>query len=114
VTFLFTDVEIKDEAFLEYVNSVLMTGEVVGLFAKDEMMGMCAELRNPFMKARPGVPDTNENLKWFFFDTARDNLHVVLCMSPVNVRFRSARACSLASCRAAPSTGSCRGRRRRW
>ena len=87
VTFLFTDAEIKDEAFLEYINSVLMTGEVVGLFAKDEMMGMCAELRNAFVKARPGMPDTAENLKRFFYDTARDNLHVVLCMSPVNPRF---------------------------
>jgi len=86
-TFLFTDGEIKDENFLEYINSVLMTGEIAGLFAKDEMMGMTADLQPVFVKERPGVPDTQDNLKQYFIDCARDNLHVVLCMSPVNVKF---------------------------
>ncbi len=31
VTFLFTDAEVKHEGFLEYMNSILATGEVVGL-----------------------------------------------------------------------------------
>ena len=30
VSFLFTDAEVKDEAFLEYINQILMTGEVAG------------------------------------------------------------------------------------
>ena len=30
VCFLFTDAEVKDEAFLEYINQILMTGEVAG------------------------------------------------------------------------------------
>ena len=34
-TFLFTESEIKDEVFLETINSILSTGEVPGLFAKD-------------------------------------------------------------------------------
>ena len=88
VTFLFTDAEIKDENFLEYVNSLLMTGDIAGLFAKDEMMAMCADLRDVFVKsARVGVPETQDNLKNFFVDCVRDNLHVVLCMSPVNAKF---------------------------
>lgn len=36
-TFLLTDLEIKNEGFLEYFNSFLSTGEISGLFAKDEM-----------------------------------------------------------------------------
>jgi dynein heavy chain, axonemal len=87
VTFLFTESEIKDENFLEYINSILMTGEVAGLFAKDEMMGMTADLQPAFVKERPGLPDTPDNLKQYFIDCARDNLHVVLCMSPVNAKF---------------------------
>ena len=35
VTFLFTDAEVKKESFLEYINQVLMTGDVAGLFPKD-------------------------------------------------------------------------------
>jgi len=87
VTFLFTDAEIKDEAFLEYINSVLMTGEVAGLFAKDEMLAMCADLRPFFIEERPELAETPDNLKAFFTDCVRDNLHLVLCMSPVNVKF---------------------------
>ena len=86
VTFLLTDAEIKDEGFLEYFNSLLLTGEVPGLFAKDEMMAMCADLQPAFLKERPGVPDTPDNLRQFFTDCARDNLHVVLGMAPVNAR----------------------------
>jgi dynein heavy chain len=86
-TFLFTDAEIKDENFLEFLNSILMTGEVAGLFAKDEMLAMSADLRPAFIAARPGVVDSPDNLKQFFIDCARDNLHLVLCMSPVNPKF---------------------------
>lgn len=37
ISFLFTDNEIKEESFLEYMNNILSTGEVGGMFAKDEM-----------------------------------------------------------------------------
>ena len=37
--FLLTDLEIKNETFLEYINSFLSTGEVTGLFAKEERDG---------------------------------------------------------------------------
>jgi dynein heavy chain len=46
--------EIKDEIFLEYINSILLTGEVPGLFAKDEMMAMCGDIRSHFIRERPG------------------------------------------------------------
>jgi dynein heavy chain len=85
--FLFTESEIKDEIFLELINSVLMTGEVVGLFAKDEMMAMTADLRNAFIKERPDQEETQVNMRQFFTDCVRDNLHVFLCMSPLNPLF---------------------------
>ena len=87
VTFLITDSEIKDERFLLYFNSILMTGDIGGLFAKEEIMGMCADLQVKFEKDRPNLHPTPDNLRQFFIDTVRDNLHLVLCMSPANPLF---------------------------
>jgi dynein heavy chain, axonemal len=86
-TFLFTESEIKDEVFLELINSILMTGEVPGLFAKEEYMAMTADLRNAFIKDRPGLEETQDNMKQYFIDCVRDNLHLILCMSPLNPKF---------------------------
>eukprot|EP00438_Fugacium_kawagutii_P015298 Skav221887 [mRNA] locus=scaffold1395:510124:521707:+ [translate_table: standard] len=57
VTFIFTDAEIKSEGFLEYMNSLLATGEVVGLFAKDEKDAMCGDVRNDFVKDNPNMEE---------------------------------------------------------
>jgi dynein heavy chain len=86
-TFLFTESEIKDEVFLEYINSILLTGDLPGLFAKDEMMAITADLRNKFVQERPNMEDSQDNLKSFFIDKVRDNLHLMLCMSPMNPKF---------------------------
>jgi dynein heavy chain, axonemal len=87
VCFVFTDTEVKDEGFLEYINQILMTGEVAGLLPKEELDMIINDIR-PVMKANaPGVPDTWDNLYSFFLNRVRDNLHVVLCFSPVGEKF---------------------------
>ena len=86
-TFIFNEAEIKDENFLEYINSLLMTGNIPGLFAKDEMMGLTADLLDKFEEERPGLPPSMDNMTQFFIDIVRDNLHVVLSMSPKSSKF---------------------------
>merc|ERR1719160_8275 len=87
VTFLLTDAEVKHEGFLEYMNSILATGEIAGLFQKDERDGMCGEVRNDFVRDFPNLDDNLINLYNYFVDRLRDNLHIVLCFSPVNAKF---------------------------
>ena len=109
VTWVFTDFEIINEIFLEYINAILATGEVAGLFPKDERDIMCADLRGPAKKDDPTFDDTPDNLYKYFINRIRDNLHVraavvvvvvrpacahavgvlqiVLCFSPANEKF---------------------------
>jgi len=79
---LLTDAHIKDEAFLEIVNSFLSSGHVVGLFPRDELAVMAAELRFHAVREWPGFVDIPENLFEFFSHTVRSNLRVTLCVSP--------------------------------
>jgi dynein heavy chain len=61
---------------------------------------MCSETRNDFIKERPGVEETLLNMYSFFLDRLRDNLHIVLCFSPVGQKFsvRSQKFPALFSC----------------
>ncbi|CAM9783470.1 unnamed protein product [Ectocarpus sp. 6 AP-2014] len=86
-TFVLTEAEMKDETFLEIMNSFLMTGEVPNLFPKDELHMMAAEIRPFAISTRPDFVDTPENLARCFVDRVRANLHCVICMSPVSVKF---------------------------
>ncbi|XP_052240013.1 dynein axonemal heavy chain 8-like isoform X2 [Dreissena polymorpha] len=89
ITFIFTDNEIKDESFLEYLNNVLSSGEVSNLFAKDELDEITQELIGAMKKDFPRRPPTTENLYDYFISRARNNLHCVLCFSPVGEKFRN-------------------------
>ena len=88
-TFIMTDTEIKDETFLEYINSILSTGEVAGLLAKDQREIILADMRNIYGKERSQNEEpSNLELYNFFIDRVRKNLHIVLCFSPVGEKFR--------------------------
>ncbi|XP_041963780.1 LOW QUALITY PROTEIN: dynein heavy chain 5, axonemal [Alosa sapidissima] len=88
ISFIFTDNEIKDESFLEYMNNVLSSGEVSNLFARDEIDEILSDLIPVMKREFPRRPPTNENLHEYFMGRVRQNLHVVLCFSPVGERFR--------------------------
>lgn len=89
ITFIFTDNEIKDEAFLEYINNVLSSGEVANLFAKDEIDEIATEMEPVVKKYAPHVIRTRDNCYEYFLSRARSNLHIALCFSPIGEKFRS-------------------------
>nr|XP_055038161.1 dynein axonemal heavy chain 5 isoform X2 [Misgurnus anguillicaudatus] len=89
VTFIFTDNDIKDEAFLEYMNNVLASGEVSNLFPRDEVDEITQSLIPAMKRDLPRCPPTIDNLYNYFLSRVRSNLHVALCFSPVGEKLRS-------------------------
>jgi len=98
VVFLFTDTQIVDESFVEDINNLLNSGEVPGLYPEDEKNRILADIR-PYVQSL-GLPETKDIMWRTFINRVRDNLHVVLCMSPVGEAFR-------ARCRQFPSLINC-------
>ncbi|NXT68932.1 DYH5 protein, partial [Chaetops frenatus] len=89
VVFIFTDNEVRDESFLEYMNNVLASGEVSNLFARDEIGEITQDLIPAMKKEYPRLSPTGENLYNYFLARVQNNLHVVLCFSPVGEKFRT-------------------------
>ncbi|KAL0236923.1 hypothetical protein PCE1_000320 [Barthelona sp. PCE] len=88
--FLFSDTQVTDEVFLEDINNILASGMVPGLYDDiDNPQEFYDSLRPEFRKNHPTLPETEENLWRFFVDRVRENLHVILCMSPIGADFRN-------------------------
>lgn len=96
--FLFTDSQVVDESFVEDINNVLNSGEVPNLFAPDETDRVVADMI-PVMKEL-NLSESRDSCLEKFVDRVRDNLHIVLSMSPVGSALR-------VRCRAFPSLINC-------
>jgi len=88
-TFIFTDQDVKEEAFLEYLNSVLSSGTVSNLFNRDEQGEIVMELIPVMKREFPRRPPTPESVLEYFMSRVRQHLHIALCFSPVGEKFRS-------------------------
>lgn len=97
VTFLFSDAQIVQESFLEDINNVLNTGEVPNLYASDEVEKIVGMVR-PIAQQAGKV--TREDILQHYVTLVRENLHVVLAMSPIGAGFRN-------RCRMFPSLVNC-------
>ena len=87
VTFLFTDNQIVEEGFVEDVNNMLNSGEVPGLYPPDEKDRVIMAMRDYCEKNE--LSTTRDGMYSAFINRVRDNLHIVLCMSPVGEAFRA-------------------------
>ncbi|KAF5292010.1 hypothetical protein FQA39_LY14127 [Lamprigera yunnana] len=86
-TFLFNDTQVTDEQFLEIINNMLSSGEIINLYKPDEFEDVKGKLTLQATKA--GVQPTNEAMYNFLIERVRSNLHIVLCMSPIGEAFRN-------------------------
>ncbi|KAJ1537226.1 Dynein heavy chain 7, axonemal [Nowakowskiella sp. JEL0078] len=87
--FLFSDTQIQEEGFLEDINNILNSGEVPNMWASDEKQELFEMVRADARSAGKSNDGSPTALFAFFVERCRENLHVVLCMSPVGDAFRN-------------------------
>ncbi|KAK0178414.1 hypothetical protein PV328_002364 [Microctonus aethiopoides] len=88
-TFIFTDLDIKEEGFLEYLNNILSSGVISNLFTRDEQAEIISELTPIMKRENPKRTLNNELVMEYFLQRTCQNLHVVFCFSPVGEKFRN-------------------------
>ncbi|XP_015833540.2 dynein axonemal heavy chain 5 isoform X3 [Tribolium castaneum] len=88
-TFIFTDLDIKEEGFLEYLNNILSSGVISNLFTKDEQAEIIQEVTPVMKRENPKRVINPESVMEYFMNRTCQNLHVVFCFSPVGEKFRN-------------------------
>ncbi|XP_047042351.1 dynein axonemal heavy chain 7 [Helicoverpa zea] len=91
MVFLFIESQIKEEGFLEDVNNMLNSGEVPNIFTTDEKAELCEKMR-VIDRQRDKSLQTDGSptaLYAYFVSIVRDQLHIVLAMSPAGTSLRT-------------------------
>ena len=86
VVFMFTDAHVVEEGFLEFINNMLTTGMVPALYAQDEKDALMSTVRAEAKSL--GMSETPDNLWTLYVNKCRNNLHIVLSMSPSGSKLR--------------------------
>ncbi|KAK1936683.1 Dynein heavy chain 1 [Phytophthora citrophthora] len=86
LVFLFSDVQIVHEAMLEDINNVLNSGDVPNLYGPEDLDQISQHCRAYCVKKK--LPPTKLNTFAQYILLVRQNLHLVLCMSPLGSLFR--------------------------
>lgn len=86
-SFIFNDTQIVEEQFLEIINNMLGTGEVANLYKPDELEEIKKCLTQEATKM--GVLPTTQSIYLFLIDRVRTNMHLILCMSPIEDQLRN-------------------------
>eukprot|EP01046_Picozoa_sp_COSAG06_P029046 COSAG06_NODE_2665_length_6474_cov_19.662745_2_plen_1866_part_01 len=86
ILFLFTDQQIVDEKMLVFLNDMLSSGDIPGLFPTEDVDDIVNTVRSEVKQA--GIVDTRDSCWDFFIQKTRKFLHTALCFSPVGDKFR--------------------------
>ena len=87
ITFLFTDEQVLDEGFLELINNILTTGIVPAIFEKAEKNQIIDDYKPLAVKLN--LPETKDTAYGLYVNRIRENLHLVISMSPSGDNLRN-------------------------
>ncbi len=87
ISFLFTDTQIISESMLEDINNIINSGDVPGIYAKDDKEEIERVGQAECQKRK--IPLTQMN-KWsMYYNRVKKNIHIILAMSPLSEEFRN-------------------------
>ena len=87
IVFLFNDTQIINEAMLEDINGILNSGDVPNLYNAEDLEAIATACKPDC--ARKRIPPTKLNIFSQYLFKIKNNVHVVLCMSPLGDAFRN-------------------------
>ncbi|XP_043117616.1 dynein axonemal heavy chain 11 [Puntigrus tetrazona] len=95
---LLTDAQIPEDRFLVIISTLISSGDIPDLLSEEEVDGVRKAVRSEVREL--GLLDNNDNCWSFFMNRVRQQLKVVLCMSPVgnSLRLRARRFPALLNC----------------
>ncbi|RLU26559.1 hypothetical protein DMN91_000355 [Ooceraea biroi] len=90
-TFFFSDTQIKEENFLEDISNMLNSGEVPNIFTTEEKAEICEKMRQIDRQRERSLQTDGSPAALFnlFVQIIRDQLHIVVTMSPIGDAFRN-------------------------
>ncbi|CAB3257079.1 unnamed protein product [Arctia plantaginis] len=88
-TFLFTENQIKEELFIQNLDSLLNSGEVPSLYGLDEQQEIIELVRLAAQGGNRNLDINPLQILSFFVGRCKAKLHVVLCFSPIGSSFRT-------------------------
>lgn len=89
LVFLFTEGQIKEEIFLNDIDSLLNSGEVPNLFSIEEKQEIIEMTRLAAQGGNRNLDISIMSVLGFFVNRCREKLHIMICFSPVGESFRT-------------------------
>ncbi|XP_026741703.1 dynein heavy chain 12, axonemal [Trichoplusia ni] len=88
-TFLFSESQIKEEVFIQNLDSLLNSGEVPNLYGLDEKQEILELVRLAAQGGNRNLDISPLQILAFFVGRCKAKLHIVLCFSPIGSAFRT-------------------------
>ena len=85
--FLMTDNQIIQESFVEDVNNILNSGDIPGLWEKEDLDAISEACKIECVKRK--IEPTKLNIYKQFINRVKKHLHIIMCMSPTGEVFRT-------------------------
>jgi dynein heavy chain len=85
--FLYCDTQIVSESCLEDINNILNSGDVPNIYNIEENERILNTMRP--IAVETGTTPSKENLFALYISRVKQNLHLIICMSPIGEAFRN-------------------------